>query len=406
MDSPANPIPSGTGVSASLTTPPAPQRKSEAIAFLLSFFFPGAGAYYCGKKRAGLWTFGLTVLSVLILYLLARPKPQGTLLLVTGPLFRVSLVLCAFAIWDALATARAVNAGRGNVDRFNPRLAAMLNLATRGFGYFYLRERRLGLAAFLYSCLFAMAATHWNSILFTLLLEGSTIYFAVHSYWLARKKNPAVPRSWAIHARTVNAWDYACYGYTVLLAMMCVISLAVGFQIENFHLDQSTAVYEVADRTTTYVNPREGVKLRILGAWEKGEINATTFVQMKSSDPWMVLIFGAVPNLPLITTADRLGNEMEKELAREGGSKASDNQWIVKGEPLRKMEFCVPAPTMVGMLETGDACGHATHSTLWLWRKKDRWYTLIWITMATNDPRSIRGRANLLQYLPAAASVQ
>jgi hypothetical protein len=225
---PANPIPSGTGALASLTTPPAPQRKSEAIAFLLSFFSHGAGAYYCGKKRAGLWTFGLTVLSVLILYLLARPMPQGTLLLVTGPLFRVSLFLCAFAVWDALATARAVNAGRGNVDRFNPRLAAVLNLATRGFGYFYLRERRLGLAAFLYPCLFAMAATHWNSILFTLLLEGSTIYFAVHSYWLARKKNPAVPRSRAIHARTANAWDCAAYGYTVLLAMMCVISLAVG----------------------------------------------------------------------------------------------------------------------------------------------------------------------------------
>jgi hypothetical protein len=188
---------------------------------------------------------------------------------------------------------------------------------------------------------------------------------------------------------------------------MCVISLAaVAFQIQNFHLDQSTAVYEVADRTTTYVNPREGVKLRIVGAWEKGEINATTFVQMKSSDPWMALIFGAVPNLPLITTAGCLGNEMEKGLAREGGSKASDNQWIVRGEPWRKMEFCVPAPTMVGMLTTGDACGHTTQSTLWLWRKKYRWYTLIWITMATNDPRSVRVRANLLQYLPAAASVQ
>jgi len=126
-----------------LSAPERPEvRRSPAVAAGLSFLFPGLGHLYLGMKRNGLWLIVFEVLSLLALY-----GGSGTLYsqaILTAP------TLYLFAIADAYSGAREWNAGvQSWMTGANPRIAAVLNLLTKGFGYFYLGDRMKGIVVFL-----------------------------------------------------------------------------------------------------------------------------------------------------------------------------------------------------------------------------------------------------------------
>jgi hypothetical protein len=69
--------------------------------------------------------------------------------LVLGGVLRITLFLYIFAFLDAFFTAREMTAGTDAFIVESPRVAAILNLLTRGFGYFYLGKSTLGFAVFI-----------------------------------------------------------------------------------------------------------------------------------------------------------------------------------------------------------------------------------------------------------------
>ena len=126
------------------SVPLATSSRSPSLAFLFSLIMPGFGQFYCRKVKRGVWTlafFALSHLGIFFLY----PFLEGDdhrLVALWGASLRAGIFLYIFAFLDAFFTAREINAGRDKQIEKNPRIAAILNLLTRGFGYFYLGEKK------------------------------------------------------------------------------------------------------------------------------------------------------------------------------------------------------------------------------------------------------------------------
>jgi TM2 domain-containing membrane protein YozV len=130
---------------------PHPVPRGPLVAFLLSLVFPGTGQIYCGKTSRGLWTLAIffPALALTVYCTLQLGGADGKFnAFFWGILLRITLFLYVFAFLDAFFTAREMTAGTDVFIAESPRVAAILNLLTRGFGYFYLGQRELGLTVF------------------------------------------------------------------------------------------------------------------------------------------------------------------------------------------------------------------------------------------------------------------
>lgn len=134
---------------------PQPEPRSSWLAFLLSLACPGAGHFYCGKSSRALWivSFFFLALALAIYFTLQLGTPEGDQdSIFLGPLLKIVIFLYGFAFLDAFFTAREMTIGTDAFIAESPRVAAILNLLTRGFGYFYLGQRKLGFACFSALC--------------------------------------------------------------------------------------------------------------------------------------------------------------------------------------------------------------------------------------------------------------
>lgn len=126
------------------------RRKSAGLAWVLSMMLPGLGHLYCGVKLRGALVMGFSIagMAVLLTSIAAQTAGRGSDQTALGAAFLVLPVLYVFGFLDAYFTAREINRGIDPTLVDNPRVASVLNLMTRGFGYFYLGERVKGLAVF------------------------------------------------------------------------------------------------------------------------------------------------------------------------------------------------------------------------------------------------------------------
>lgn len=123
--------------------------KSPSIAFLLSAVFPGVGHLYIGETMRGVATafffaVGLGLASTLLLPDLVPAVTEDW----AGRGLRAVFGLYVFAVVDAYFTSVESNSGEDKWVPENPRVAAVLNLLTSGFGYFYLGEKTRGVIVF------------------------------------------------------------------------------------------------------------------------------------------------------------------------------------------------------------------------------------------------------------------
>jgi hypothetical protein len=125
-------------------------RKSAGLAWLLSMVLPGLGHLYCGLKLRGALVMGLSVAGMAVFWtsIAALGAGRGSNQTAFGVAFLILPVIYVFGFLDAYFTAREINRGIDPTLVDNPRVACVLNLMTRGFGYFYLGERVKGLVVF------------------------------------------------------------------------------------------------------------------------------------------------------------------------------------------------------------------------------------------------------------------
>ena len=124
------------------------KRKSAGLAWGLSMIIPGAGHFYCGTNLRGGLVLGFSVVGMFAFLNSVAQVANGGEGFMAGVAVLLLPVLYVFGFVDAYFTALEINRGIDPLLVDNPRVASVLNLLTRGFGYFYLGERAKGVVVF------------------------------------------------------------------------------------------------------------------------------------------------------------------------------------------------------------------------------------------------------------------
>ena len=251
---------------------PQPVPKSPFVAFLLSLVFPGAGQIYCGKTSRGLWTLAIFLPALVItVYLTVQlGSPEGNEdTFFWGILLRITLFLYVFAFLDAFFTAREMTAGTDAFVAESPRVAAILNLLTRGFGYFYLGKRRLGFAVF-FGLMFFQAPLV-KTAAGGLVIEFTLAAMGAHAYSIARQTKKEILATVQLPAGPAPSTGFPRsipIGLALVLAAGYLALLVLGLLLPDYsHVDQSTARVSRDSQGVTYQNPAHEVSLRVPASW-------------------------------------------------------------------------------------------------------------------------------------------
>lgn len=251
---------------------PQPVLRSPLVAFLLSLVFPGAGQIYCSKASRGLWTSAifLPALALTIYLTLQLGSPEGKEEgFFWGILLRITLFLYVFAFLDAFFTAREMTAGTDAFIAESPRIAAILNLLTRGFGYFYLGQRRLGFVVFFGLMFFQapLAETAAGSLVVEFILAA----MGAHAYSIARRSEETILATVRLPADSASSKGLPAavpIALAIVLVTGYVALAAIGLLLPDYsRVDQSRAHIVEDSEGVIYQNPAYDVSLRAPARW-------------------------------------------------------------------------------------------------------------------------------------------
>jgi len=277
------------------TFAPQPVPRNPALAFALSLPLPGLGQFYCRKNSRGAWTLGFLLISLSVTIWLT-PMLSGEhaslIALVWGVLLRVALFLYAFAFLDAYFTAREMTAGTDSFIAESPRVAAILNLLTRGFGYFYLGQRAAGFAVFLGLGIFQRAilnsVTQGNEAAGPLAVEVLLAALGVHAYSIARKREKE------ILATLEPAPQFAAIGglppivpvgLAALLAAAYLGLCCIGMFMPDYStINQTPARISPGTQETVYSNSAYGIEFKAPAAWSLVDQDTKFLVGARRND--------------------------------------------------------------------------------------------------------------------------
>jgi TM2 domain-containing membrane protein YozV len=255
-----------------------PVPRNAALAFSLSLLLPGLGQFYCRKNSRGAWTLGFFLISFsLTIWLtpMLGGEAAAAIALGWGVLLRVAVFLYGFAFLDAYFTAREMTAGTDPFIAESPRIAAILNLLTRGFGYFYLGQRAAGFAVFIGLGVFQRtildSVTAGNESVAPLAMEFVLAGLGIHAYSIARKREKEIlatieppPQL----AATTNLPAAVPVGLAILVAAAYVGLCCIGMFMPNYSaIDQTPARISSGDQGTVYTNPAYGIEFKAPTAW-------------------------------------------------------------------------------------------------------------------------------------------
>jgi hypothetical protein len=254
---------------------PPKRHKSPGAAFAMSLVVPGTGQLYCGKKR-GIATLIFFFAGLIVcIASFASGKPNETVL---GIGLRLTLILYSFGFLDAYYTAREVNRDIDlQVDGTNPRVAAVLNLLTKGWGYFYLGHRKAGIIVFLALMVVDgvfRGAPADGKLYLGVLEELSLLVLAVHAWKLAHKEiDPLLAEGEAAVAmnppKELGKWLPICTGWFVVSIYFALILLGLFMGGKDYSkIDPSTGHVNLLEGgNSEYVNEKYGVRGKFPSGW-------------------------------------------------------------------------------------------------------------------------------------------
>lgn len=272
-----------------------PVSRNPAVAFFLSLLLPGLGQFYCRKNSRGAWTLSFFIISagatIWLTPMLIGPNSSG-FALAWGVLLRVAVFLYGFAFLDAYFTAREMTVGTDPFIAESPRIAAILNLLTRGFGYFYLGQRAAGFAVFIGLGIFQQTILRGlgarNEPQAALFLELLLAGMGVHAYLIARKREKEIlatiqpaPQTSAIRGLP----PAVPLALAVLLAAAYLGLCCIGFVLPDYStLNQTPAHISKSAQSTVYSNPVYGVEFSAPAAWLLEDQDTKLLVTARRSD--------------------------------------------------------------------------------------------------------------------------
>ena len=293
----------------------AEKRRSPVLALLLSLLFPGLGHLYLRFWRHACWIIGFELVSLLVI---AGGSGQlHAMAIIAAP----SLYL--FAVIDAYFSAREWNAGvTGWMIGANPRITAILNLLTKGFGYFYLGDRTKGIVCFLATSAAQGALLVHTNVWTQVLAISLQAAIALDGYRVARERliaqhpelrsRPPGERNGTSVVDIANldrlrpefaVGFFASLGAAMLIAYATLMAL-------NGHAVRSKGTLEQGPTGLTYLNPREGIELTVPEGWTASRSeDALAFLQTDEANVIVQEQFS-------IYAVDSILNETEKDLRK------------------------------------------------------------------------------------------
>ena len=277
--------------------PPLPNQqepKSPGKAFLLSLLLPGAGQIYCGKTKRGIWTMVFSVIPlILLVYLFLNPN-LGT---IDDNLLGLLLLLFAafypFAFLDSFYTAREINRGLDYPGAPSPRVAALLNFVTNGFGYVYVGERKKGiLLFFLLGAVSRIAdAIPYPVINYsvTMILFGVASLMAWDAHRLAKREIERLADAPANTPTAIDQTEGLSAAIPLGLAGLFVLTflglMTIGAFIPDVStIDRSGVIMQETELGKQFSNPNYGVSLVIPSDWEYDQEEPNYIVQAQILD--------------------------------------------------------------------------------------------------------------------------
>jgi TM2 domain-containing membrane protein YozV len=273
-------------------------KKSPGVAWLLSFFCPGAGQLYCGAQARGILT--LVIFWTATLVALATKPPA----LAWGIALRYALALWCFATLDAFFTAREFNAGIAPMlEGANPRVAAILNLITKGWGYFYLGKKGQGIAVFIALVAFdgsARALKGRPRLWMAGLEEAVLICFCVHAYLLGKRQLQSIlPTSGVNHDRFSEGLPLASSAF---VAANYLLLVSLGLMLPNYKpIDGSKASIQQTATAILYRNATYGIAVEFPLGWELSYPTPNEFVMGTRPGGGCTVQFMAAAELPIVS---------------------------------------------------------------------------------------------------------
>ncbi len=354
-------LPTGLNLGASAYVPaskptfaPQPVPRNPALAFLLSLLLPGLGQFYCRKNSRGAWTLALFLFALSITIWLTPMLVGDSAVLAAlgwGVLLRVAVFLYVFAFLDAYFTAREMTAGTDPFIAESPRVAAILNLLTRGFGYFYLGQRAAGFAVFIGFGIFLQSIL--NSVAkgdraaVGLFMEAVFAGLAIHAYSIARKREKE------ILATIEPAPQLAALGglppavpiaLAVLFAAAYLGLYSIAFSLPDYSaINQTPARISPGDKETVYTNPEYGVEFKAPASWTLADQDTKHLVSGRRNDNVCaadVRLVAWSPILPLGSYIRALSAQLERP-ENKGGRIVQTTPTMLSGLPARDIILTV-----------------------------------------------------------------
>ncbi len=314
-----------------LTKAPVPaehHRRSPLVAFVFSLLVPGAGHFYAGKWRRGAGTLALFLAGVWATVTFLQPDEANVQLADLG--FLMVLGMYVFGFLDSYFAVREVNDGVEEFLTTNPRVAAILNFLTNGFGYFYVGQRTKGIVL----CIsLAIANLILSNMKVTTLAPLLVVTFgllrvsmAIDAYRIAQREGAGI-RSVLPQAQAPTGGLPAAVPLTLAfvvmagylgLALIAGVFQSVGLTSEESGLSAtpsslpptpvaSTQPSPVPERTLENVGdskswtiPAQGLKMNLPIAWQQGSGDTGFAMAARSSDSrcFVVLTVGDSTGLP------------------------------------------------------------------------------------------------------------
>lgn len=174
----------------------------------------------------------------------------------------------------------------------SPRVAAILNLLTRGFGYFYLGQRAAGFAVFIGFGIFLQSILNSfgreDRAASGLFMEAVLAGLAIHAYGIARKreKEILVTIEPAPQLSALGGLPPAVpVGLAALFAAAYLGLCCIAFFLPDYSaINQTPARISPGDKETVYTNPEYGVEFRAPAAWSLADQDTRYLVTGRRND--------------------------------------------------------------------------------------------------------------------------
>jgi hypothetical protein len=334
-----------------------PQRvpRSPAAAFFLSLLIPGAGQFYCQKISRGFWTLlsfaPVSLVTLLWTFSLVTLSTDADLVSVWGWGVRFCLLLYIFAFVDAYFTAREMTAGADAHIPENPRVAGILNLLTRGFGYWYLGERTKGLAVFVglavipYVILLSVPQSLQSPL--SILVELLVAVFVVDAYRIARRRRAKILARIRPAAAPVPSPGLPAAVPVALAVLLGAAYLGLAATAALFpdyrSIDQASARVTRGPEQNSYANPKYGVALTAPASWQINTAKPRVFLEASGRMGACNATFLAETRFPLLTV-NRYAAMLTRQLQINPAArfeKTGENPASLGGLPARELVFSV-----------------------------------------------------------------